>query len=360
MVQPFRVTDQEDPGRDLGGWDDQGNVDIPGTLRSTALAGATNNDGIVVQSTGRAAFIKSTSTTDHTATIYKAATTGVDVAVALNVASDNLQSSAMYLSGCETDRGTLKITHENRSGTATGDANAAALSIDLQRDDSSGGSAAQGIFVTSTDGGTTGRLLTLRNGGANLVTVPAAGTLHSSVGAMGQVQPVNQGVAGWTYDPALALNSSLLTNGTVYLSKVHISEDVTATKLYWWVATAGVTPTAGQNEVGLYSSAGVKLASANVDGDVSSTGLKTTTITGQNLTAGSFYWVAMVFNAATAPAVSRATGNAGLATAVNLGLTASTYRFATNGTGATALASSITPGSNTAGGFAGPWAAVGA
>jgi hypothetical protein len=321
--------------------------------------GAAELNGVTVDSSTRAAFLKTTSSTEHAATIYQAGTSGVDVASALNVICDNPQSSTIQVTGSETNRGTIKISHRNDSGSTTGDANAAAISIDLKQD-GAGGTAAQGIFVTSTDGGTTGRLLTLRNGGANLVTVPAAGTLYSSVGALGETLPVNQGMAAWTYDPALAQNSSLLTGGTVYLSKVHISEAVTATKVYWWITTAGATPTAGQNFVGLYDSSGNRLATTNVDADISSTGLKTTTITGQNLTAGSFYWIAMVFNAATAPTIARATGSTGLASAVNAGLTSSTYRFATNGTGQTALPASITPGSNVAAGFAGPWAGIGA
>jgi hypothetical protein len=67
----------------------------------------------------------------------------------------------------------------------------------------------------------------------------------------------------------------------------------------------------------------------------------------------------MVFNAGTAPTVARATGSAGIATAVNMGLTSGTYRYATNGVGQTALPASITPGSNVATGFAGPWVAAG-
>ena len=331
--------------------------------RSSADLLRTDDDfrarSLTVDGTVRSAFLKTTSTTEHVATIYQAGTSGTDVAAALNVVSDNPASSAMYLSGIETARGTLKVTHRNGSGSASGDSSAAGLSIDLTQN-SAGGTAAQGIFITSTDGGTTGRLMRLRNGGSDLFTVTSVGTVYTAAGAFGQTLPVNQGVAAWSYDPSAATNASLLTNGTVYLTKVHISEDVTATKLYWWISTAGATPTAGQNEVGIYSSAGTKLQSTNVDADISSTGLKTTTITSQALTAGSFYWIAMVFNASTAPTVARATGNTGTATAANLGLTAATFRYATNGTGATALASSITPASNTAGAFAGPWVAVGA
>lgn len=337
-------------------------IAAPGTIFQDNLGTANNvkADSLTVDAPNRAAFLKTTSPTEHALTVYQASTTGVDVAAALNLISDNRETSAVYISGHETlPRGTLKVTHTNGGTGATDDTSSSALSIDLRRG-TAAGTASQGIFVTSTDGGTTGRLLTLRNGGSNLVTVPAAGTLHSSVGALGAIQPVNHGLAAWSFDPALALNSSLLVNGTLYLSKLFISEAVTVTKLYWWVTTAGATPTAGQCQVGLYSSAGTRLAVTTVDADITSTGLKTTTITGQNLVAGAFYWVGLVFNATTAPTLARATGSTGLATAVNLGLTSSTYRYATNGTAQTALPASITPGSNVAAGFAGPWVAAAA
>lgn len=94
---------------------------------------------------------------------------------ALNIASTNTQHSALGVGGVETDRGTVKITH---TGTGT-DVNASALSIDL----AGSGTASQGIFVTSTSGGTTGTLLHLRNGGTGaLVEVTAAGALKFGSG----------------------------------------------------------------------------------------------------------------------------------------------------------------------------------
>jgi hypothetical protein len=325
---------------------------------TVTVTGAATAQAFNTNSSVRSAFLKTTSDVEHAVTVYQAGTGTAPGAVALNVISDRPGDSTMYVTGHESGRGTIKIAHLNPGPAATTDANAAALSIDLQRNGQTG-TAAQGIFITATDGGTTGRLLTLRNGGANLVTVPAAGSIYTATGAFGAVQPVNHGVAAWAFDPALATNSSLLTNGTVYLTKVHVPDDVSVTKLYWWVTTAGATPTAGQNEVGLYDSTGAKLASANVDADVSSTGLKTTTISQVNLTAGSWYWIAAVFNATTAPTVARSSGSAGIA-AINLGLPASQFRFATNGTAQTVLPTTITPSANTAAGFAGPWAALGA
>lgn len=186
-----------------------------------------------------------------------------------------------------------------------------------------------------------------------------AGSLGVGTTALGVAGPVNHGVAAWSFDPSLAFNSSLLTNGTVYLTRLDIAANATVTKLLWWISAVGASPAAGQNQVGLYSSAGTLLASAVVDSAITSTGLVTTTIAGQALVAGSFYWVGMVFNAATAPTLSRGTGNPGTATACNMGLAASALRYATNGTGASALPASITPASNAALNFAGPWAAVG-
>ncbi|CAM5603406.1 hypothetical protein SVIOM74S_05800 [Streptomyces violarus] len=172
-------------------------------------AGGALTGGITTNLTARSAFLKTTSPTEHAVTIYQASTTGVDVAAALNLISDNRETSAVYISGHETlPRGTVKITHTNGGSGATDDTSASALSIDLRRG-TAAGTAAQGIFLTATDGGTTGRLLTLRNGGANLFTVPAAGSVYTATGAFGEQLPVNHGLTGWTYDPVIATTGSL-------------------------------------------------------------------------------------------------------------------------------------------------------
>lgn len=185
------------------------------------------------------------------------------------------------------------------------------------------------------------------------------GNLAVTGNALGMDTPAAHGVVAWCYDPALAVNSTQLANGTLYLTRVNIAADVNVTKIYWWVAGVGFSPVSGQNQVGLYDSSGALLAAANVDAAISSATLKTTTIAAQALTAGQFYWVGMVFNASGAPTLTRGSGWTGVDAAANLGLTAATYRFATNGTGRTALPASITPGSNLGTDFAGPWVAVG-
>ena len=120
-------------------------------------------DSLNVEATGRGGFVKTTSSTDHAMTVYQAAVSGMDVAVALNVICDNRESSAMYLTGHETiPRGTLKITHINGGATPTADAGASAVSVDL-RPGTAGGTAAQGYFLTATLGPTTGSLASWRN-----------------------------------------------------------------------------------------------------------------------------------------------------------------------------------------------------
>uniref|UniRef100_A0A182DVL8 Hyaluronidase n=2 Tax=Streptomyces TaxID=1883 RepID=A0A182DVL8_9ACTN len=122
---------------------------------TTTFDGPVAAERFSADTTLEAAFLKTTSETNHAATIYQAGTSGDGAA--LNVISDNPGTSAMYLSGTETARGTLKITHR---GYADGsDKDAAALSLDLRV----AGTAAQGIYVTATNGPTKGNLIALRN-----------------------------------------------------------------------------------------------------------------------------------------------------------------------------------------------------
>lgn len=189
--------------------------------------------------------------------------------------------------------------------------------------------------------------------------VAITGNLTVTGSALGVDLPGIHGIASWCYSPALAVNSTQVTGGTVYLTRIDIAADVTVSTLYWWVGNVGASPSAGQNEVGLYDSGGSLLAAANVDSDISSSSLKETSIASQALSAGTFYWVGMVFNASATPTLTRGSGWTGVGGATTIGQDPAEYAFATAGTGQTALPSSITPASNAAASFAGPWAAVG-
>lgn len=170
-------------------------------------------------------------------------------------------------------------------------------------------------------------------------------------------QPEDYGLIAWQGDPSVFTSQTqLLTNGTIYLSGLRIRKATTITNVHWAPQAAGVTPTAGQNYAALVNSAGTILSSVGVDDKVTATaGTKVTAVLAapQAVTPG-MYWVAMLFNAATAPTLLRTSGQQ--TGTNNYGLTAATYRYAINGTSATALPANFTPGSNALGPAL--WAAV--
>lgn len=139
----------------------------------------------------QAAFIKSFAGGGtagvHALTTYLTGS-GNTSASALNVVSDNTAMSAMQLSGVETNRGTLKISH---TGTGS-DTSAAALSIDLK----GSGTDAQGIFMDATQGGTTGNLVYLRNNGNDILKMIAAGTTGATTTYNGQWTTQKAGTSG--------------------------------------------------------------------------------------------------------------------------------------------------------------------
>jgi hypothetical protein len=125
-----------------------------------AAAPTTSSTPIAVSvAAGVAVSARSTSTTpgDHVAVLNLAADGGKNNA-ALNVVSRNTAFSAAEVSGHETGHGTLKLAHVNPGPSSTSDANAAAISVDLQAGDA-GGTAAQGLFLKSTSGGTSGKII---------------------------------------------------------------------------------------------------------------------------------------------------------------------------------------------------------
>jgi hypothetical protein len=148
----------------------------------------------------------------------------------------------------------------------------------------------------------------------------------------------------WTCDPYLSgTASSTATSGTIYLNAVFVPYAVTTTKVWFFINTPGVTPTAGQNFVGLYNAAGTLVASVSADASATATGMQSLTwSSAANLSAG-MYWVALLWNAATTPAVARSS-TANLAI-MNANLTAATARFCTNSTGKTSL-TAIAPSGN--------------
>jgi Hyaluronidase protein (HylP) len=130
----------------------------------------------VTVSSGVAISAKSTSssttTHDHVGVFNLDADGGTNAG--LNVVSRNTAFSACEITGHETARGTLKISHVNPGTDAALDANAAAISIDLQASTDGGSTAAQGIFLKSTTGRTSGKIINYvdRNGATIFALLP--------------------------------------------------------------------------------------------------------------------------------------------------------------------------------------------
>lgn len=169
-------------------------------------------------------------------------------------------------------------------------------------------------------------------------------------------QPADHGLIAWVDTPTSGTSgTTTVTGGTLYLSAVFLRQAATVSKLWCAINSAGVTPTANENWLGLYSSAGALLGSVVADSIVTANGPHGLSITPVAATAG-FYWVGQLWNAGTSPGVARS--QAATFSNNNVNLATAALRFAVNGTGLTTLPGSITPASNSTTGAAALWAAV--
>lgn len=159
----------------------------------------------------------------------------------------------------------------------------------------------------------------------------------------GIYRPEDHGLVGWSEDPITATAGTIAVNGTRYLIKVVLNEETTVSNVLFSIGTTGVTPTAGQNWVSIYNSAGTELAEASLDAFFAG-GLHTVPIGPVVLPEGEYY-IALLFNAATPPTPHRVAGAS--STLANALLAAASRRYAVNGTVQTTNPSSLTLGNNT-------------
>lgn len=129
-------------------------------------------------------------------------------AAAGSFTSTNPNFTTLQISGEEFGHGTIKVTH---TGSGSFDANAAAISIQLDTDDSSQ-TAAQGIYMTTVDMKTTGDLLDLRNQGEAYLTLTGAGRL--GIGDFGP--DARMEIVATTSIPYLYLSSTAAADGDVF------------------------------------------------------------------------------------------------------------------------------------------------
>lgn len=169
-------------------------------------------------------------------------------------------------------------------------------------------------------------------------------TLALEVAAIGSPGPADHGWAAWAYDPAIPVNNTVMTAGTVSLSGNFLRAPRLISTLWCGVNTVGSGLTAGQNFVGLYGADGTLLGSASADTAFTGAGTRSVTLATPVACPAGMYWVALLANGTTPPALIRSGGVA----IWNGNLSAAASRFATNGTGRTSLIS-ITPSANAIG-----------
>lgn len=169
--------------------------------------------------------------------------------------------------------------------------------------------------------------------------------------------PAQHGALEWNYDPIMAGSAAgqATTTGTGYMLKITPRVGGVCTSI---TMTVGTTAPAGaltsaQNFVELFDASGTRVAvTADQTTAWATSGVKVMNwVTPVTLTAGVDYWVRVVSNGAAGTAAVFVRTNAGATTTPNFGFaSAATYRFAVNGTGLTASASSVTLASNSGSG----------
>lgn len=153
-----------------------------GTAAVLDVAASGTGAGITASAPG-------TTGTNHALTAQLTGTGGT-LASAANFASANTTASCVQITGVESGRGSLKIAHVG-DNTVLDDQNASALSLDLRVTPSGVSTAAQGIFIDATTGGTDGPLCDWRNDSNLIFKVKTAAT-SDRTGATPHTIPILQ------------------------------------------------------------------------------------------------------------------------------------------------------------------------
>jgi hypothetical protein len=218
-----------------------------------------------------------------------------------------------------------------------------------------------GIAVTGTPA--TGNVLsatsTTAASWAALTTsqIPGLSSLYVPVttNADNQFSPGDHGLIAWANPAPLANDTGQPSSGAVRLIKLTLKRAATISNIWLTITVAGATLTASQNFVGLYTSAGTRVAlSADQSSNWTSTGTKSIALTASYSAAAGDYFVAILSNGTTIPTFSASSSGTNPS---NVNLTGASLRFANGPSAQTTLPSSITMSSNTAAAAA-YWAAV--
>jgi hypothetical protein len=182
-----------------------------------------------------------------------------------------------------------------------------------------------GVWWLCTAGGTPGTW-----------TTPTPATL-----GLVDTTPADAGLITWSYPPWAASSAGAGNSGTVYYMRVKVPAATTITGARLYQTAPGATLTANQCLVGLYDSAGNRVA---ISGDQSAAWAsgsqvnKDAAFTSQYSAAAGYYWVAMLFVGTTGPSWSKGPPS-GL---MNAGWPAAPFPALVSAGGQTSLPSSVT------------------
>jgi hypothetical protein len=153
-------------------------------------------------------------------------------------------------------------------------------------------------------------------------------------------QPTDHNLLAWSYDPIASVNSTTITAGVVYLTKIAIPVAMTITNVCLYVTGSGGTGLSNAY-VALYDSTGTLISgsqSADVSTTFQSSSNKTIPLGAPKAVAAGYIWVAFWVGAGTTlPTIARASGS----NPINFGLTNAAARF-----GSSSTAITTTPPSN--------------
>jgi hypothetical protein len=169
--------------------------------------------------------------------------------------------------------------------------------------------------------------------------------------------PTDQGLLAWSLDAAMLRQQFSPNAGVIYLARMELRRAATISTVAAGVATSGSGVSNGY--LGLYDSTGTLLAST-VAQSFDTIGYWPAALTSaiSNAPAG-LYWVALLIGSATSfPLFFAQNKGAIWLQIVNANLPAATSRFATNGSGLSALPAHITPASNSQIDGMSYWAAI--
>jgi len=178
--------------------------------------------------------------------------------------------------------------------------------------------------------------------------------IATNTSGIAALQPTNFGALeggykAWTFPAEQVAGSGTIPGaGAVTLGKVLVNSAQSVSNVVFYILTGGTGLTSGQNFAGLYNSAGTLVATtADQTTNWAGTGWMNTALVGApfSLSAGT-YWVAIMSNSGTTRPTFGRNANLLSGALYNGVLSNANLRFATNGTGTTALPASITPSSN--------------